>query len=403
MKSHFKKLLILFFVLLCPFFLWSTQDTISGYVVDTVGNPISYVSVYLKSYPVSGIATDNQGKFSLIVDKNKFYSDDVVFSFLGMKTLEFPVSKLLSSDYWKIVMKEQPIMLDNVLITKKISKKETRKLTRSALKNFENQLLSDFPNRNTSYPVVSVYFGGQDNRQLVRHEIIGHVDEYFKDENKKKDSVDVRVSKVKDYFSVEADNAYDILDQMAIEKSKKKKKLSYESKSIEERALKMHEFLWGGYTGDILDLINTDKTNRWNYVLLGDDGVLSYTDKTNYLGIVKMQLVVEFYVDPSNFRIRKIAQSVVGEAHIPFGYKLSNEELNFINTLQLGIDTLDKYRVRHIYGDVKRNVFFQQIDGAMFIKEKNLKVKGTLIDNKKRKLNYNADAKVNVIGKPKIF
>ena len=165
----------------------------------------------------------------------------------------------------------------------------------------------------------------------------------------------------------------------------------------------MHKYLWGGYTGNVLELINTDKLNRWNYVLVGDDGVLSYTDKTNYLGIVKMELNIHFYVDPSNFRIRKIAQSVVGEAHIPFGYKLSKDELKFINTLQLGVDTLDKYKVRHIYGDVKRNVLFQQIEGTMCIKEKNLKVKGTLIDNKKRQLNYNADAKVNVTGKPVVF
>lgn len=114
-----------------------------------------------------------------------------------MKTIEIPVSKLLSSDYWKIVMKEQPIMLDNVIVSKKISKKETKKLKLSALKNFEQQLLKDFPNRNTTYPIVSVYYGGQDNRQLAKHEIIGYVDEFFKDDT---DSINVRVSKVKDFF-----------------------------------------------------------------------------------------------------------------------------------------------------------------------------------------------------------
>ena len=77
--------------------------------------------------------------------------------------------------------------------------------------------------------------------------------------------------------------------------------------------------------------------------------------------------------------------------------------MQLINTLQIGVDTLDKYKVRHLYGDVKRNVIFQNVDGKMFIKEKNLKVKGTIIDNKKRRLNYNADAKVNVVGTPIIF
>ena len=400
MKIILKKFVITLLSCLFSIFLLASQDTISGYVVDTVGNPISYVSVYLKSHPASGVASDGNGKFSLIIDRNKFLVDDVIFSFIGMKTLEIPVSKLLSAEYWKIVMKEQPILLDNVIVSRKISKKETKKLKISALKNFEKQLLKDFPNRNTSYPVVSIYFGGQDNRQLAKHEIIGFVDEYFKDDL---DSINVRVSKVKENFSLEVDSAYSLFDQIATEKSKKSKKMKYNSRTIDERALKMHKFLWGGYTGNILDLINTDKLNRWSYVLVGDDGVLSYTDKTNYLGIVKMELNIDFYVNPSNFQIRKIAQSMVGEAHIPFGYKLSKEELQLINTLQIGVDTLDKYKVRHLYGDVKRNVIFQNVDGKMFIKEKNLKVKGTIIDNKKRKLNYNADAKVNVVGTPKIF
>ena len=400
MKIILKKFVITLLSCLFPIFLLASQDTISGYVVDTVGNPISYVSVYLKSHPASGVASDGNGKFSLIIDRNKFLADDVIFSFIGMKTLEIPVSKLLSAEYWKIVMKEQPILLDNVIVSRKISKKETKKLKISALKNFEKQLLKDFPNRNTSYPVVSIYFGGQDNRQLAKHEIIGFVDEYFKDYS---DSINVRVSKIKENFSLEIDSAYSLLDQIATEKSKKSKKMKYNSRTIDERALKMHKFLWGGYTGNILDLINTDKLNRWSYVLVGDDGVLSYTDKTNYLGIVKMELNIDFYVNPSNFQIRKIAQSMVGEAHIPFGYKLSKEELQLINTLQIGVDTLDKYKVRHLYGDVKRNVIFQNVDGKMFIKEKNLKVKGTIVDNKKRKLNYNADAKVNVVGTPIIF
>ena len=144
MKIILKKFVITLLSCLFPIFLLASQDTISGYVVDTVGNPISYVSVYLKSHPASGVASDGNGKFSLIIDRNKFLADDVIFSFIGMKTLEIPVSKLLSAEYWKIVMKEQPILLDNVIVSRKISKKETKKLKISALKNFEKQLLKDF-------------------------------------------------------------------------------------------------------------------------------------------------------------------------------------------------------------------------------------------------------------------
>ena len=89
--------------------------------------------------------------------------------------------------------------------------------------------------------------------------------------------------------------------------------------------------------------------------------------------------------------------------HIPFGYKLKEEELEFINALQFGHDTLDRYRVRHAYVDVLRNVFFRRTpEGSVVIREKNLEVRGDIIDTKKKKLSYSAEAKAIVSGNPKI-
>ena len=134
--------------------------------------------------------------------------------------------------------------------------------------------------------------------------------------------------------------------------------------------------------------------------MIGDDAVLTYTEKENYMGIVKGELQFHFYIDPVTYQIKKIAQSLYGELHIPFGYKLKDDELEFINTLQFGHDTLDRYRVRHAYIEVFRNVFFRRTDGNVVVREKNLEVQGDLVDNKKKKLSYNAEAKVIVSGKP---
>ena len=61
--------------------------------------------------------------------------------------------------------------------------------------------------------------------------------------------------------------------------------------------------------------------------------------------------------------------------HIPFGYKLKDDELEFINALQFGHDTLDRYRVRHAYVDVLRNVFFRRTsEGDVVVREKNLEL-----------------------------
>ena len=65
-----------------------------------------------------------------------------------------------------------------------------------------------------------------------------------------------------------------------------------------------------------------------------------------------------------------------------------------------GHDPLDRYRVRHAYIEVFRNVFFRRTDGNVVVREKNLEVQGDLVDNKKKKLSYNAEAKVIVSGKP---
>ena len=117
---------------------------------------------------------------------------------------------------------------------------------------------------------------------------------------------------------------------------------------------------------------------------------------------MKGELQFYFYVDPITFQINKVAQSLSAEIHIPFGYKLKDDELEFINALQFGHDTLDHYRVRHAYIDVFRNVFFHSVDGDVVVREKNLEVKGDIIDTKKRKLSYSAEAKAIVSGTPKI-
>ena len=127
-------------------------------------------------------------------------------------------------------------------------------------------------------------------------------------------------------------------------------------------------------------------------------------EKENYMGIVKGELQLHFYIDPVTFQINKIAQSLSGELHIPFGYKLKDDELEFINALQFGHDTLDRYRVRHAYVDVLRNVLFRRTpDGNVVVREKNLEVCGDLIDTKKKKLTYSAEAKAIVSGAPKVI
>ncbi len=289
----------------------------------------------------------------------------------------------------------------------KISRKESRKLKKDALEKFVAQIAIDFPERTAIYPIFSMYNGSQDNRQLMHHEVIGSITEHPIQAKKGGDSISLSVNSVKEYVTDEARVGYELFneitdDRLNGKKNSKKYKNIYTKRTLDAQALRMHRFLWGGPTGSIVDMLDVDKTGKWDYTMIGDDAVLTYTEKENYMGIVKGELQLHFYIDPVTFQINKIAQSLYGELHIPFGYKLKDDELEFINALQFGTDTIDRYRVRHAYIEVLRNVFFRRIDGNVVVREKNLEVRGDLIDNKKKKLSYSAEAKVIVSGAPNI-
>ena len=403
--KYFVHILLLF---LFPFSLLA--QTAIGFVIDEDGEPIPYASVYVKNDPIGGTMTDLDGRYELQFDSFSKGDDEVVFSFIGYCTEIFSISEITSDSVFYVQLVEQPIMLEGATVMAKISRKESVKLKKEALKKFVEQMREDFPKRTAEYPVFSMYNGSQDSRQLIHHEIVGTIFEYPIDNRYGGDSVALVVKSVKEFTTEEAKVAYDKFNEMADDrinskknKKKKKNKLSYTKRDLDDQSLRMHRFLWGGPTGSLIDLLNVKKPAKWDYTMIGDDAVLIYTEKENYMGIVKGELQLHFYIDPVTFQISKIAQSLSGELHIPFGYKLKDDELEFINALQFGHDTLDRYRVRHAYVDVLRNVFFRRTkDGNVVVREKNLEVRGDIIDTKRKKLSYSAEAKAIVSGTPKI-
>lgn len=403
MKSIIHILLLLLF----PFALFA--QTLVGTVLDEDGDPLPYASVYVRNNPIGGTMTDENGEYVLEIGSTTASTDEVVFSFIGYRTEEISVEAIIPDSNFVVTLVEQPVMLEGAIVNAKISKKESQKLKREALEKFVEQMRKDFPKRTAEYPVFSMYNGSQDSRQLIHHEVIGVMSEYPIDNRYGGDSIALVVKSVKEFTTEEAKIAYDMFneitdDRLNSKKNKKKKiKLSYTKRDLDDQALRMHRFLWGGPTGSLIDMLNIKKPAKWDYTMIGDDAVLTFTEKENYMGIVKGELQLHFYVDPVTFQIHKIAQSLSGELHIPFGYKLKDDELEFINALQFGHDTLDRYRVRHAYIDVLRNVFFRRTsEGNVVIREKNLEVLGDIIDTKKKKLSYSAEAKVIVSGTPKI-
>ncbi len=83
------------------------QKTLTGKVSDTAGAPLPGVSVVIKG-TTKGVITDADGKYSLTVPANA----SLVFSFVGMKTQEIPVSGKSTID---VKMQEETVGLEEVV------------------------------------------------------------------------------------------------------------------------------------------------------------------------------------------------------------------------------------------------------------------------------------------------
>lgn len=108
---------------------------ITGKVLDENGEPLPGVSVSIKGTTL-GIATDLEGKFSLPVTDTE---NTLVFSFVGMKTVELKLSK--NKTNYTVILKNDSQTLDDVVVTG-YGTKSRASFTGSANTVTKDQLLS---------------------------------------------------------------------------------------------------------------------------------------------------------------------------------------------------------------------------------------------------------------------
>ena len=133
-------------VLLLCVVQWSLMATkIEGRVVNSKGEGLSYVSLYLKHYPEVGTISDINGRFSLEVPSTR---DSLIVTLVGYETMFINLSKVNTDKSLRITMKDQPVILNEVVVhvqkdsKKKKSKKEERAEIQAFLQKVYNQIFS---------------------------------------------------------------------------------------------------------------------------------------------------------------------------------------------------------------------------------------------------------------------
>lgn len=117
-----KRILMLYLLMLLSFAMIAQQVTTNGSIVDENDQPLAGVSIQVKGTS-QGTISDYDGKFNITTPSNAILQ----FSFIGFEPLEAPAQ----SDFLKIILKEDLILMDELVVTALGMKKEKKALAYS--------------------------------------------------------------------------------------------------------------------------------------------------------------------------------------------------------------------------------------------------------------------------------
>lgn len=362
------------------------QTPLIGKIIDEQQQPIAFASIYPEKYPQQGVVSDYDGVF--VLDSLRL-RETIVVSFIGYRTIELQLKKY-PTDTLLIKMQEQPILLSETQIGKEKKNVSKRRQKKNLLKDVYSQLQYDFPDKNHFYKVVSDYAIYNNNEIAAFEELSGNIIEIPGKGKRGLDSIQLKPVWVKRYRHPSTHQRLSALDTQL------RKEKNAERIQLVDSSIFVHRVLWGGDIKWMFKEIK-GKVNKWESYETDSTLLLIFHDKINFLGILKIEVELNMILDPYSYRIRKQSQSVVVEANIPFGYKLNADQLAILNTVNLTSDDIERFRLKRVYADVKRNIIYEEVNNQVFVEEKNVVSKIRMLDNKDKELNFHQTALMKVL------
>ena len=346
-----------------------------GRVVDEHGAPVSYATVYMADDPVVGTATGSNGLFRLQTDLPIF--SELIVSFIGYEKQTLLLSEL-HEDTTTIVLREQPIHLEEVVIAAKPQKqKNKRRRMQELLDAVYRQMQADFPMTATAYHIVIA--------QVVVLPQQGHIAKDMRTGKRgvvPTDSIQFSGEHCKRFFDAAKRSLADTilagndLEQMHPDMRK--------ATTAIDSGVVVHRTLWS--MGNIVyDFANTMKdVNHWQ---VGNENegetVLTYTEKQNILGIFVYRMKRHYILASDDLHVLRFAERAHLEFNIPFGYKVKPHEMQMLNLLNMDERKIENYRIRKMHADISLNTIYQERDGHLYTLEKNMHSDATIIGKRK--------------------
>ena len=404
------KFKILFIVLLCA--LEFNAAVYTGQVVDEKGQPISYATVYPEVAPELGTATNNDGVFRF--EANLPASSPVVVSFIGFEKVEVTGDRLRvkgDTALQVIVLKEQPIALQETVVAAKSSKQRNkRKQMATLLHAVYVQLEKEFPDEPAQYQVVS------DVRMTSGEAQTGHAAVWGMEQMianivvlpeagiDGRDSVQFQGRYCKRFFDArKRAQADSILAGETLERLEKAQKdvpkgtsQNYMRRAVNavDSGVVVHEALFaiGNMRYDFQETMNDIK--HWSVSNESEgETVLTHTQTVSkYLGCFKMTFQRHYIIDSRTYSVRRFSEHAEVKVVIPFGIKLNSDQLQMLNLVNMNEEQINKFRLKRLRSAVDLNTIYQRRNGLVYTQEKNMILNAFIVGSKKTEIPLNIQA-----------
>lgn len=404
------KFKILFIVLLCA--LEFNAAVYTGQVVDEKGQPISYATVYPEVAPELGTATNNDGIFRF--EANLPASSPVVVSFIGFEKVEVTGDRLRvkgDTALQVIVLKEQPIALQETVVAARSSKQRNkRKQMATLLHAVYVQLEKEFPDEPAQYQVVS------DVRMTSGEAQTGHAAVWGMEQMianivvlpeasiDGRDSVQFQGRYCKRFFDArKRAQADSILAGETLERLEKAQKdvpkgtsQNYMRRAVNavDSGVVVHEALFaiGNMRYDFQEAMNDIK--HWSVSNESEgETVLTHTQTVSkYLGCFKMTFQRHYIIDSRTYSVRRFSEHAEVKVVIPFGIKLNSDQLQMLNLVNMNEEQINKFRLKRLRSAVDLNTIYQRRNGLVYTQEKNMILNAFIVGSKKTEIPLNIQA-----------
>ena len=380
-------------------FIIAFVSTFIGRVVDQNGEPVPYATVYPEIAPEWGTATNNDGFFRFEANLTK--DSRIIVSCIGYEKKTVLAESLSSvgpeDGLYSVVLKEQPIALEETVIAAKKSKQRNkRKQMAQLLHAVYVKLEEQFPDDNAQYQVVSDVRMLSDGSTWGMEQMIANIVVLPEQAKEGRDSVQFQGRFCKRFFdarkraqadSILASDALERMEQKSAPKGAPANILRKAANAVDSGVV-VHRALFGlGNMRYDFEQAMSD-TKHWTVSNESEgETVLTHTQSVSkYLGCFKMTFQRHYIVDSRTYEVRRFSEHAEVKVFIPFGIKLNADQLQMLNLVNMSESSIEKFRLKRLRGTVDLNTIYQRKDGHVYILEKNMICDTHILGSKKAEI-----------------